>query len=634
MSESLARAQALYDRRRYDLAARELRRLLEDDPDDGRALTLLADCLALLDNPAEARAISERALELTPDSAMTWRVRANVLNISHQFGAGEDAATSAIEIDPRHPSGFEIRARSRTNLGHLQGALEDVDQALAIRPGSASVLALRGLILTKLGRREEAAEATATALELDPESVAAHATLGWQHLHRGDAAQALPELREALRIDPRNRYAQAGLVQALKARNPVYSGVLRAMLWASHNRRAGTWMFLGGALLARLLLVTAISDPVLRPLAIGAATLWFGLVMLMWTASPLFSFVAWLSPEGRHVIDRTEAYAGAAVAAAGGAALALVPVWIVTGDRLWAVAAVGTLCNALGVVAAFRAPAGWRRQATRVLMVTAPIVELLGIGAALAGAAQRDANGLPSGWAMVAVLSPLFLGILARLIASGPHARLQFPAQLAWGMLGKRWRARVLTSGRRTMLVLGLVVGFTLLGGLGDPGSTGILVAMALVYTGLWSFPLARRELAALGRLHGRPVSVRSLAMPLLICAALVSALVALITDDEVPLGACVLFLYLIPAAAPLVGVRSGHPRALTAWLTLWVSVVVVAAAGDAVSGATAGASAQLTGAGATWAGVGLFMLFVTPLAWVLPRPRRMLLRRRRSQLT
>src|SRR3712207_7475219 len=61
-----------------------------------------------------------------------------------------------------------------------------------------------------------------------------HANRGWQEAHRGNYEQAMAHFREALRIDASLEWAREGVVEVLKARNPVYRVMLR-----SEERRVG-----------------------------------------------------------------------------------------------------------------------------------------------------------------------------------------------------------------------------------------------------------------------------------------------------------------------------------------------------------------------------------------------------------
>ena len=65
----------------------------------------------------------------------------------------------------------------------------------------------------------------------DPDDAFSHANQGWTLLEQGNRKKAMEHFRESLRLDPTNGWAQAGLVEAIKAGNPVYAVMLKYFLW-------------------------------------------------------------------------------------------------------------------------------------------------------------------------------------------------------------------------------------------------------------------------------------------------------------------------------------------------------------------------------------------------------------------
>ena len=60
-------------------------------------------------------------------------------------------------------------------------------------------------------------------------------------LHQAQPKAALEHFREALRLDPNLQYAQAGIVEALKARNPIYRWMLGYFLWMGRLSDRAKW---------------------------------------------------------------------------------------------------------------------------------------------------------------------------------------------------------------------------------------------------------------------------------------------------------------------------------------------------------------------------------------------------------
>ena len=479
MSVALQRATMLLSQGRTDLAERQLQEALAEDPDNGTTHALLAVCLLDRGDIRNADRSAERALALVPDSALAWAVYGNVLNADQRSAGAEHAATKALALAPDDQFALEVRARSRLVRGRHGEALEDVEQALARAPEQASLHALRASILTQLGRRQDADGSAAAALSHDPDSASAHATLGWQLLAEGDTDAALAELREALRIEPTNRWARLGLIESLKARNPVYARILRVMFWMSRGSRR--WMMLA-VLIPAIALVSGLgaSD---APAALVIVLI--GGVVLIQLARPIFDLVAWVTPEGRRVIDRDELRLGIVTAAAVALAAVLAGLWLATGDPLWALAAIPPFFYPMLASAAFRAPPGRPRSVARTLAVIAPLAEAAAVALVLAGLPGRDPQGRPAGAMTLIILSPVVVAWLApSSLMSSTFRSLPVGYSLAEAISTGYRASRYWWSGT------GLLLGFIALGAVNRPGTKlGGLLVMGLLYAAFWVTP-------------------------------------------------------------------------------------------------------------------------------------------------
>ncbi len=625
----MSRGHALLAAGRPDLARDRFREALRDDPGNGVIHALLAVCLLSERDVKGARDASDRAIELAPDDPMVWRVHANVLNVSGAVDAGEEAATTAIRLAPSNAKGFEIRGRSRLSLGRPADALEDIEHALSLTPDDSDIHALRALVLTRLGRGHEAEVAAADALSLDPESADAHAALGWRHLHAGRAQPALAELQEALRLEPMNTLARRGLVESLKAQSPVYAAILRMTLAASRFRVATTWLGIGGLIAARVLVIATINDPAARPFAVGFVALWFGAIGVLLGASPLFSFFAARTPQGRHVIDPVAARIGAGILIAGCAAAVPVVAWAVTGDNLWGVTALGALCHAALYAGVARSRTGWPRRIAVAALASAPVLQAAGIALALAGSDRRDANLL--------VLAPVGFALLSGLFGrrrgadTHPTVRREPPARVAAKhavAFGVPWYIRWPAT------LVGLFFGSAMIGavqGTENHNAAGMLLLCGSIYLALCGTAFAGRELHALlvNRRNGT-LEPRQLLIPGILATAITAWIAALTTGQAAARGAFVLACFTLCAAAPLIGQRSTRPRLLAASLLLFAGITLVAGATALAAGDTAGSHGHLVGPAAGWAGFGLTMVFALPVLRSLPalRPARLRVRR------
>jgi len=305
MKPAIERARLLIKQNRFQLAAEELTRVLAEDPEDPLALVLFAESLSYLKRHDEACTNARRAVHLAPD----WDLAHYVLGVA-LWRADEDKkalvhAREAIRLDPEDADHFALAAAIHESLYDWKAALAAADEGLARDPENVGCLNRRTTALTKLGRRDEAVRTSKGALHLNPESSASHANLGWTLLHQGKRQEAMHHFREALRIDPQNSWARGGMVEALKAGNPIYGMMLRYFLWMSSFSRRTQLALIFGALFGYTLLGSVMAgSPALAPLAGLLALIYLSFVFLTWLADPCFNLMLRLHPVGKHALFR------------------------------------------------------------------------------------------------------------------------------------------------------------------------------------------------------------------------------------------------------------------------------------------------------------------------------------------
>ncbi|MEO1236204.1 MAG: tetratricopeptide repeat protein [Planctomycetota bacterium] len=305
MNPHTARAQLLLQQKRYDQAAESLRRALGEHPDDPIAHAWLGVALSETGDVPGAKASLGEAIRLAPDHHYPHFVLGHVYLDEKKLIDARRAADEAIRLAPEEPGPFALRAQIEASSGNWEDALGWAERGLERDPEHTGLGNLRGMALTQLGRRREAGEAVDRNLQADPEDPMSHANRGWQRLHAGRAREALDCFREALRLEPGHEWAKAGLVEALKARNPIYRFLLGYILWMARlDGRTRFWLILGGYLAYRGMLVVSRESPGLRPLLWPVIGAYLAFVLLTWVGVPLFNLLVRLNPHGRHALDK------------------------------------------------------------------------------------------------------------------------------------------------------------------------------------------------------------------------------------------------------------------------------------------------------------------------------------------
>jgi Tfp pilus assembly protein PilF len=381
MNPHLQRALILLQQNRPDLAEPELRQALAADPDEPFAHSLLANCLCERDELSEATDEAQRAIALAPDAPFGHSALAHVMLRRNYRDEAREAIAEAIRLDAFNADYFGQLAGIEFARRDWPATLDAADTGLRLDPEHIACNNFRAMALVQLGRRAEAGRAMGSVLALDPENAFSHANQGWALLHEGQPVKALEHFREALRLEPGMDYARRGLVEALKARNPIYSLVLRYFLFMNRLSLRSQWLIiLGGVFGMRALDSVANQNPGFEPFVLPVRIAYVIFVIMTWISSPLFNLLLFANRQGRHALSKSQKREALMVGALVGLALAALAAWIVT--PLGYYLAILTGLFIIPVSGIYKVPRGWPR-AIMALYSTGLLLVLLAFFAAM-----------------------------------------------------------------------------------------------------------------------------------------------------------------------------------------------------------------------------------------------------------
>lgn len=408
----LSRARLLLAQNRPDHAERILRQALGQEPDCPEAHTLLASALLALDRGAAALPEARQGVQLAPDEPFAHYVLCRALAAVNQEAAAERAVREAIRLDPEDPDYRALLSAVLIDRGRAAEALAAAEEGLRLDPEHVECINFRAAALVRLGRRGEAAVALDAALTRDPDNAFTHANRGWALLHGGRSAEALEHFREALRRDPQMAYARHGIIQALRARNPIYRVMLLYFLWMSRASGKARWAVLIGAyLVVRIVENLGRTQPALAPFAAALMLVYFVFFFLSWTAGPLFDLLLRLDRLGRRALTPDQIRASSWV---GGLLLVgalLLAAGLLAGQRFLPIAALGgaVLMLIIPASATFQAsrPWGWRILGVYTLLLTAMALGAFAAWFVLPGLLMPLTLGFILGWVLFALVANL-----------------------------------------------------------------------------------------------------------------------------------------------------------------------------------------------------------------------------------
>jgi tetratricopeptide (TPR) repeat protein len=365
MDAHLARAQLLLEQGRHEMAEKELRQAIAEGSDPAFARSLLALCLCERKRYDEATNEVREAIVSQPDFAFAHYAHAQVMLHRRRIDEAVAPAEEALRLEPENAAYFALMAQIRMEQRRWTEALAAADAGLAIDAQDVTCNNLRAMALTQLGRRQEAGATIESALARQPENSTTHANQGWTLLHQGDPKKAMDHFREALRLQPGNEWARAGILEAIKARNPVYGLMLRYFLFMSRLSGRAQWMVILGLFFGqRVLRATAKANPALEPWVMPILVAYVAFVLMAWISVPLFNLILRLHPVGKHALSDEQKRASNWVGACLFLSLASLGVWVGLGSPWSAWGEFGALTFGLILIplcGVFNCHAGWPR---------------------------------------------------------------------------------------------------------------------------------------------------------------------------------------------------------------------------------------------------------------------------------
>lgn len=363
MSQHFTRALALFNRSRPDLAQRELRQALVEEPSHVEAHALLSLCLTDEEKFDEATREAHEAVLHGPEQPLGHYALAYAMKHRNRLREARTAIEEAMRLDPYDVSHFALLSGIEFAARDWTKALAAAEQGLEIDPENDGCANLRALALVQLGRRSEAGATLDKQLGNDPENAVTHANKGWMCLHSRATGKALEHFGQALCIDPTLESAHMGLVEALKARNIIYRFLLGYFLWVSRLSRKAQWtVIVGGYFGVRIISSLNRQNPELSPYLTPLIWGYGAFALLTWFGDPLFTSLLRLNRMGRLALSAQSRRTSNVFIICMLAIASMVGAYLATGDRRLVLLIIGTALLMIPLMGTMRMKAGWPRK--------------------------------------------------------------------------------------------------------------------------------------------------------------------------------------------------------------------------------------------------------------------------------
>lgn len=317
MTENIiSRASILIQQRRYVEAEKLLKDLLSNNPDNVQLITMLAEVNLQQDDLEKAANLIDTAIGLDPEFGYLFYIKARIDVQKDKYNEAEQSLKLALELDPSNGDYYALWASVKFTRKQFTSALEHADKALELDAENILGLNVRSSALLKLDRKEDAFITIEGALREDPNNAYTHANYGWNLLEKGDSKKALVHFGEALKNDPTSGYAQAGMIEALKANNLVYKGFLKYSFWISSLTAKYQWgVILGFYFGTKFLRSIANYSATLRPFLLPMVIILTIIAFSTWIITPFSNLFLRFNKYGKHLLSTKQMLSSNFVAA-------------------------------------------------------------------------------------------------------------------------------------------------------------------------------------------------------------------------------------------------------------------------------------------------------------------------------
>jgi len=382
MNKQIQRARLLMQNRRWDMAISELSLALTEDHVNPEAHGLLAYCFLQQEKYDQAEEEARAAIGNAPDNPLGFQTLAIVLLERRNYRMAAEAVGRAITLDPFDAENFAIQGRVESQLENWSKVLQAAESGLQIDPEHSVCNNLRAMALVKLGRRSEAGQTLDATLARNPEDSFTHANKGWAMLESGQREQAFEHFRESLAQNPEMEWSRAGIVEAMKARSPLYRMLLSFTLFMLRMPPRVRWgILIGGYILQNLLAGFSRANPQFAAYTLPVILAYGAFALFTWLGYPLFNLILFTDKFGRRVLSRDQKFGAVLVGS-----LILIPLLMLIGfaifDRsefqklgIWS--SINLALVAIPASVLFSCDSGWPRISMAAVVVALLILALI-----------------------------------------------------------------------------------------------------------------------------------------------------------------------------------------------------------------------------------------------------------------
>nr|WP_298683943.1 tetratricopeptide repeat protein [uncultured Dongia sp.] len=242
----IAKAMADADAKKWAVAEKALRQVLESNPDHAEAAHQLGMMLARAGRATEGIDPLRRATELKPREALYWQNLAVCYSAIAKYSDAAEAARKAVEIDSAYGIAWDSLGDALMELKDFPGGRIAYEKSLALKGADVVTMKRLANCLMNAGELVIAEERLLEILALDPHDAEVQSNLGAVQLAQGRAQEAVVHLEAAAQKHGDRLMIAYNYARALAA----VGDTEKALRWfrkatSIDHRAMGPWQHLG-----------------------------------------------------------------------------------------------------------------------------------------------------------------------------------------------------------------------------------------------------------------------------------------------------------------------------------------------------------------------------------------------------
>jgi tetratricopeptide (TPR) repeat protein len=307
MEAVMRRVELLFDQQRFAEARGMLMQGLADDPEHPMLNAFLAYCLRMENRAEEGLAPARHAASREPEWAFVHYVLALVYEGLEKPKDALSALDTAISLEPQDPNYHGLKAAILFQTGKWHKAIESAEQGLKADPQHTQCRGILTAANNQLGRHDEVEHLVDESLRNDPQNAFAFANKGWSCLRQRNQKEAIRHFKEALRLEPDLEWARHGALEALKAHNFLYRGLLAFFFKMGTLPQGAQFGIMIGLFIAfRVARSVGESNPALQPYVTPLIIAYLAFAYATWVGMSLANCALLFHPFGRMAMNKKE----------------------------------------------------------------------------------------------------------------------------------------------------------------------------------------------------------------------------------------------------------------------------------------------------------------------------------------